>query len=215
MIAAGLTAAVLAVGLNSQMFQLVVGATTPQNGAVVAGQALVRRLTVLVAAVAALGVLSAVIMLARQRVHDLGVYKAIGATPRQIIATIVSWVLAPAIAATVIALPAGVVLERTVARATVDGQTSALAHGLPPGGGSARPRLFESPSGASRHPVPPPGAPAATGVGFPSAYDPGTLAVLVLAGLAVTIAGALGPAIWAALSRPTTALRSRMRQGLD
>jgi ABC-type antimicrobial peptide transport system permease subunit len=84
-IASGLTAAVLAIGLNSQMQQLVVGATTPQNGAVLNGQTLVLSLTVLVAVVAALGVLSAVIMLARQRVHDLGVCKAIGMTPRQIL----------------------------------------------------------------------------------------------------------------------------------
>jgi hypothetical protein len=39
------------------------GASTPQNGAVVTGQALVRRLTVLVTVVAGLGVLSVVIML--------------------------------------------------------------------------------------------------------------------------------------------------------
>jgi len=39
-------------------------------------------------------------------------------------------------------------------------------------------------------------------------YSPGELALLALAGLAVALAGALGPAIWAAASRATTALRA-------
>jgi putative ABC transport system permease protein len=214
-IAIGLTGAVVAVGLNSQMFQLVVGATTPRNGAVVAGQALVRRLTVLVAVVAALGVLSAVIMLARQRVRDLGVYKAIGAAPRQIVVTVVSWVLAPAIAATLIAVPAGVVVEHVAARETVNGQARELSQsGAPsqriytrPNSPGAHPRVIDLPAGASRHGGPGPG-PAATQLGLPPAYNPGTLTLLALAGLAVAIAGALGPAVWAVFSRTTTALRA-------
>jgi putative ABC transport system permease protein len=185
-IAFGLTAAVLAIGLNSQMQQLVVGATTPQNGAVLAGQALVRRLTVLVAVVATLGVLSAVIMLARQRLHDLGVYKAIGATPPQIIVTIVSWVLAPAIVAALIAVPAGIVMEHEVARVTVNAQVAPLARGVRRAG-------FGVP---------------ATHIGLAPSYNPGTLALVVLAGLAVAVAGALGPATWAAFSRTTAALRA-------
>jgi putative ABC transport system permease protein len=228
-IAAGLAAAVLAVGLNSQMFQLVVGATTPQNGAVLAGQALVRRLTVLVVVVAALGVLSAVIMLTRQRVHDLGVYKAIGATPRQVVVVIVSWVLAPAIVAAVIALPAGVILEHAVAQASVDGQTSQLSQIAPPSGragtrapgprpgaatifhareirAGARRRLVINASPGGRGGGGFPGA--SIDVGLPAAYDLPTLVLLALAGLAVAIAGALGPAAWAAFTRTTTALHA-------
>jgi putative ABC transport system permease protein len=212
-IASGLAAAVLAVGLNSQMLQLVVGATTPQNGAVLSGQALVRGLTILVAVVAALGVLSAVIMLARQRVHDLGVYKAIGMTPRQIILTVVSWIIVPTIAAAVIALPAGVVLEHAVAQTIVRGQTGALSQVVPPGGGAGRPpprpsrTLYQRPTSSGVHPRVvdlPSGASGASG----SAYAPGTLALLALAGLAVAIAGALGPAMSAAFSKATTALHA-------
>jgi hypothetical protein len=40
-----------------------------------------------------------------------------------------------------------------------------------------------------------------------SPYTPGELALLALAGLAIALAGALGPAIWAAAARTTTALR--------
>ena len=234
-IAFGLIGAVLAVGLNSQLLTLAVGATSPLNGGVVSSEALIRRLTLLVSIVATLGVLTTTLMLARQRVHDLGIYKAIGMTPRQIIAMIVSWVIAPAVVAALITVPAGVVLEHAVAQATVNGQTSALSQVVPPGGGprrqsppgsgaartapqsrtvyeppkspGAHPRVIElSPGASGRRPLPP-GAPS-SGVGLPSAYNPGTLALLALAGLAVAIAGVLGPAIWAAFSRTTTALHA-------
>jgi predicted lysophospholipase L1 biosynthesis ABC-type transport system permease subunit len=53
---------------------------------------------------AVLGVLNSVLMATRERVHDLGVYKALGMTPRQTITMVICWVIAPAIAA-IIALP--------------------------------------------------------------------------------------------------------------
>jgi ABC-type antimicrobial peptide transport system permease subunit len=233
-ITAGLTAAVLALGLNSQMFQLVVGATTPQNGAVLTGQALVRRLTILVTIVAGLGVLSAVIMLAQQRVHDLGVCKAIGMTPRQIVAMITCWVLAPGLLAAAIAVPAGIVLEHAVATAVVDGQTRALSQIVPPrGAGPASPRGAgpASPRGAGLASLRPPrgagvvlfrragghgarrvidvpaGGPFQS-VGLPDAYNPGMLALVVITGLGVATLAALIPASWAAMSTTTTALRA-------
>jgi putative ABC transport system permease protein len=46
------------------------------------------------------------------------------------------------------------------------------------------------------------------GIAGHSPYTPGGLALLALAGLAVALAGALGPAIWAAATRTTTALRT-------
>jgi hypothetical protein len=49
------------------------------------------------------------------------------------------------------------------------------------------------------------GSPASD-VGLPPAYNPGTLAVLPLAALAIAIAGAAGPAVSAALSKTTSAL---------
>jgi putative ABC transport system permease protein len=44
--------------------------------------------------------------------------------------------------------------------------------------------------------------------GLAHVYTPGALALLALAGLAIAIAGALGPAVWAAAARTTTALRA-------
>jgi putative ABC transport system permease protein len=45
-------------------------------------------------------------------------------------------------------------------------------------------------------------------VGLPPAYRPGTLAIVVLAGLAIAALGALLPATWVASSKTSTALRA-------
>jgi putative ABC transport system permease protein len=94
-VALGIAAVVLAVGLDRSMVDLVVGATSPLNGSVVKGQQLVQRLTVIVSVVALMGVLSAVVMLARQRIRDLAVYKAVGMPPRQLVSTRLAWILTP------------------------------------------------------------------------------------------------------------------------
>lgn len=72
---------------------------------------LMRDLTVIIAILAGLGVLNAVLIVTRERVHDLGIFKAIGMTPRQTIAMVICWVVAPAIIAAVIAIPAGILLH--------------------------------------------------------------------------------------------------------
>jgi putative ABC transport system permease protein len=139
---------------------------------------LIRLLTALVAVLAGLGVLNATLMLTRERVHDLGVYKAIGMTPLQAIAMVTCWAVAPAIAAAVIALPAGMTLQNAVMHAIASDQ-------------AVLPQTLSTPPGSLVH-----------------VYTPGGLALLALAGLAIAIAGALGPATWAAASKTTTALRA-------
>jgi ABC-type antimicrobial peptide transport system permease subunit len=217
--AAGLTAVVLAAGLDSQLASIVLSA-----GHATADVSLIRRLTLLVAVLAAIGVFSAVLMLARERVHDLGVLKALGMTPRQIAAMVSCWVIAPAIGAAVIALPAGVALERVVARAVITGQSARLMKTRPPGaadrprpaaGGALRtgPGQVLPSGGAHRRIVVPPGAhpgrPAlGAHPGLTHVYTPGALTLLALAALAIALIGALGPAVWAAASRTTTALRA-------
>ena len=137
---------------------------------------LIRLLTILVAVLAGLGVLNSVLMLTRERVHDLGIFKAVGMTPPQTITMVTCWVIAPAIAAAIIALPAGMALQNAVMHALAGGQ---------------------------------PGSVSATSIGsLVHVYTPGGLALLALAGLVIAIAGALGPASWAAASRTTTALRA-------
>jgi hypothetical protein len=221
-IAFGLAAVVLGVGLDSQMTQIIFS-----SGWAAIGVSLARRLTLLVAVLAALGVFSLVLMLARQRAHDLGVFKALGMTPRQVIATVTCWIIAPAVAAAVIALPAGLALEGAVARAVVSQQASPQTQ-TPPGG-AQRPRVPPQGTPArvppqGTHPSPPPqgrhivvsgtrlGSGGRLGSGAPAGlahvYTPGGLALLALAGLAIAITGALGPATWAAASKTSTALHA-------
>jgi hypothetical protein len=223
-VAAGLAAVVLAVGLDAHMHQIVLVPGWADNGV-----RLARQLTRLVAVLAGLGVFSAVLMLARERVHDLGIFKALGMTPRQLITMVTCWVIAPAIAAAVLALPAGIALEGAVARAVVSQQASRLAKVIPPpapGAGLPAPRSHRTQPGLPRPgaghqevlpgaTLPPHGARAGLppqlaqlGTHLTHAYPSGTLALLVLAGLAIAIAGALGPAVWAAASKTTTALHA-------
>lgn len=135
---------------------------------------LIRLLTILVAVLAGLGVLNSVLMLTRERVHDLGIFKAVGMTPRQAITMVTCWVIAPAIAAAVIAVPGGMALQNTVMHAIAGGQPASVR--------------------------------SATSLG--SLVHVYTAGGLGLAGLAIAIAGALGPATWAATARTTTALRA-------
>jgi putative ABC transport system permease protein len=103
---------------------------------------LMQLLAILVAMLAGLGVLASVLMLARGRVHDLGIFKAIGMTPPQTITMVVCWVIAPGIAAAIIALPAGIALHSTVIDAINNNQggsikaalLSGVVHVYTPGG---------------------------------------------------------------------------------
>jgi hypothetical protein len=140
-------------------------------------------------------------------------------TPRQILTMITCWVLAPGAAAVAIALPTGIALEHVVATAIVSAQTSQLSRVVPPGGagkgppgvttssGQARVVFSAGPHESRRQVIDRAGGPSET-VGLPNAYTPGTLALVVLGGLAIATLGALVPASWAAASSTTTALRA-------
>jgi putative ABC transport system permease protein len=90
---------------------------------------LVALLTLLLAIVAGLGVLQTVVLTTRERVHDLGVLKAIGMTPRQVSAMAVGWVAGTGLAAGVIAVPAGIIAQRYLTGAIL----AAAGSPLPPG----------------------------------------------------------------------------------
>jgi putative ABC transport system permease protein len=85
-------------------------------------------LTLLIAVVAGLGVLNTVLLQTRERVHDLGVFKAVGMTPRQTIAMVISTVAGIGLVAGLIAIPAGVALHRYV----LPVMGNAAQTGLPP-----------------------------------------------------------------------------------
>ncbi len=75
---------------------------------------LIGTLAALLAAVAALGVLNTIVLETRDRVHDIGIFKAVGMTPRQTTAMAISWVAAIGLTAGVIAVPLGVAVHNEV-----------------------------------------------------------------------------------------------------
>jgi putative ABC transport system permease protein len=133
---------------------------------------LVATLTLLLTAVAGLGVLNTVVLQTRERVHDLGVFKAIGMTPRQTVTLVVCSVAGVGLVAGLIAIPAGIALHHLV--------LPAMAH-------------------AAQTDVPP---------SVLNVFQPWELVLLALSGLVIAVAGALGPAGWAAKTRTAFALRA-------
>ncbi|MFI5844610.1 FtsX-like permease family protein [Catenuloplanes sp. NPDC051500] len=77
-------------------------------------QGLTATLTLLLVAVAALGVFNMLVLDLRDRVHDLGVYKALGMTPRQTVVMVVASVAGVGLLGGLLGVPAGVLLQRLV-----------------------------------------------------------------------------------------------------
>jgi putative ABC transport system permease protein len=71
-------------------------------------------LTLMLVTVAALGVLNIVVLETRERVHDLGVHKALGMTPRQTIAMVIASVVVIGLVGGALGTPAGVLLQRMI-----------------------------------------------------------------------------------------------------
>jgi putative ABC transport system permease protein len=71
----------------------------------------------MVAVAAGLGVLNTVLMITRDRVHDLGIFKALGMRPGQLLTMVVCWVAGPAVLAAVIAAPVAVALNTSTVHA--------------------------------------------------------------------------------------------------
>lgn len=70
-------------------------------------QALIAMLTLMLVAVACLGVLNTVVLDTRDRVRDLGVFKALGMTPRQTVVQVLTSVGAIGLAAGAVGVPSG------------------------------------------------------------------------------------------------------------
>jgi putative ABC transport system permease protein len=169
-------------GTNPQAFANAVSArlgasygafpTQGGGGVFAAVETLVTLLTLLIIAVAGLGVLNTVALQIRERAHDIGVLKSVGMTPRQTLAMILCSVAVVGLVAGIIAVPAGMYLH--------NGVVPTMAH--------------------------------AANSGIPASlltvYLPWELVLLALAGLAIAMVGALGPASWAAATRTAFALRA-------
>jgi putative ABC transport system permease protein len=99
-----------------------------KNIVVITMGALVATLTLMMIAVAALGVLSMVVQDTRVRVHDLGIFKALGMTPKQTIAMVLTSVTLTGLIAGLIGVPLGVAVEK----ATLNPMGNAIGRHLPP-----------------------------------------------------------------------------------
>ena len=75
---------------------------------------LIAMLTLLIIAVAGLGVLNTVALQIRERAHDIGVFKAVGITPRQTLTMVICSVGITGLLAGIIAVPAGILLHHNV-----------------------------------------------------------------------------------------------------
>ncbi|MFI5876384.1 FtsX-like permease family protein [Streptomyces sp. NPDC051445] len=88
--------------------------TAGTSSVIAAMNALIGTLTLMLVVVAGLGVLNTVVLDTRDRVHDLGVLKALGMAPRQTVTMVVTSVAAIGLVAGAVAVPAGVALHRFV-----------------------------------------------------------------------------------------------------
>ncbi|MGW2376852.1 ABC transporter permease [Kitasatospora sp. NPDC001683] len=89
--------------------------------------ALVATLTLMMIAVAALGVLNTVVQDTRERIHDLGIFKALGMTPKQTIAMVLTSVSLTGLVAGLIGVPIGMAVEEV----TLTQMGSAIGRNLP------------------------------------------------------------------------------------
>jgi putative ABC transport system permease protein len=100
---------------------------TYPNLTVLTMSALVATLTLMMIAVAALGVLNTVLQDTRERIHDLGIFKALGMTPRQTIAMVLTSVSLTGLIAGLIGVPIGMAVEEV----TLTQMGSAIGRTLP------------------------------------------------------------------------------------
>ncbi|MFC3574609.1 ABC transporter permease [Streptomyces yaanensis] len=88
--------------------------TSDTSSVITAMDTLIGLLTLMLVAVAGLGVLNTVVLETRDRVHDLGVLKALGMAPRQTVTMVVTSVAGIGLLAGAAGVPAGVALHRYV-----------------------------------------------------------------------------------------------------
>jgi putative ABC transport system permease protein len=88
--------------------------------------ALVSMLTLLIIVIAGLGVLNTVALQVREKAHDIGIFKALGMTPRQTLAMVVCSVGITGLIAGIIAVPAGILLHHGVLPAMASAANSGI-----------------------------------------------------------------------------------------
>ncbi|GAB3847869.1 ABC transporter permease [Dactylosporangium cerinum] len=99
------------------------------SSTVVAMDTLAATLTVMLVVVAGMGVLNTLVLDTRERVHDLGVFKALGMSPRQTVTMVLTSVAGTGLLAGAIGVPVGILLHHAVLPA----MGRAAGTGIPPG----------------------------------------------------------------------------------
>ncbi|MEU1787719.1 ABC transporter permease [Streptomyces sparsogenes] len=114
----GTDATAYVAALNSALGSLDVtahaGPSDGESEMIIVLDALAGLLTLMLVAVAGLGVLNAVVLDTRERVHDLGVHKALGMTPRQTVAMVLASVVVVGLAGGALGVPAGLALHTAI-----------------------------------------------------------------------------------------------------
>ncbi|MFJ9247623.1 ABC transporter permease [Streptomyces sp. NPDC101776] len=104
--------------LNAELKPLGVSASSAKytngSGTVTVLDSLTALLTLMLVCVAGLGVLGGVVLDTHERVHDLGIHKALGMTPRQTVTTVVSSVFLPGLAGGALGVPLGLAVHGAV-----------------------------------------------------------------------------------------------------
>lgn len=104
--------------LNAELKPLGVTASTTKssNGSdtVTVLDSLTALLTLMLVCVAGLGVLGGVVLDTHERVHDLGIHKALGMTPRQTVTMVVTSVVLPGLAGGALGVPLGLAVHGAV-----------------------------------------------------------------------------------------------------
>ncbi|ADP80440.1 ABC transporter permease [Pseudofrankia inefficax] len=87
---------------------------TDTSSVIATMETLIGTLTLALTVVAALGVLNTVVLDTRERVHDLGVFKALGMTPRQTVGMVIASVSGLGLVAGLVGVPAGIALHHMI-----------------------------------------------------------------------------------------------------
>jgi putative ABC transport system permease protein len=91
---------------------------------------LIATLSLLISAVAALGVFNTVVLNTRERVHEIGVLKSIGMTPRQVRVMVVTSMVTIGVLAGAIAVPVGWALHRWIVPVMADAAGTGIPHSI-------------------------------------------------------------------------------------
>jgi putative ABC transport system permease protein len=101
---------------------------TGDSSVIITMEALITMLTIALTVVAALGVLNTLLLDTRERVHDLGVYKALGMTPGQTTGMVVASVAGLGLVAGLVGVPVGIALHHRVVPMMGHAAGTGIAH---------------------------------------------------------------------------------------